>query len=87
MKTTLLSLFAALALAACGGGNNSSPDAHQIHEIDANIVDAGPQPDASCYTNPVTHHQIINACTTAEQIHKTPVLPNRLADGGLPPLP
>lgn len=89
MNLRILSLLAALALgtAACGGDDASTPDAHHITEIDAAIIDAGPTPDASCYTNPTTHHQIINGCTDAEQIHKTPVLPNLLPDGGLPPLP
>ena len=47
-------------------------------------TDAGP---TDCFTNPTTHFEIINACTTAEKVDKTPVLPLDLPDGGLKPLP
>ena len=30
------------------------------------------RPDASCFTNPTTHNEIINACTTAQKIYKHP---------------
>lgn len=73
-------LVLALALAACSDDVPVNPDARP--------VDAGVTPDdASCFTNPTTHLEIINACTTAEKVYKNPVLPLRLADGGLPPLP
>lgn len=45
----------------------------------------GGAPD--CYMNPMTHVEIINACTDAERVDKTPDLPLLGADGGLPPLP
>jgi hypothetical protein len=45
----------------------------------------GGAPD--CYPNPMTYVEIINACTTAQQVDVTPVLPLLQADGGLPPLP
>jgi hypothetical protein len=44
-----------------------------------------PEPD--CYMNPKTHHEIINACTDAQAVDKTPSLPLRQPDGSLPPLP
>jgi hypothetical protein len=49
---------------------------------------APPSPDASdCFTNPKTHFEIINACTSAQKIAKSPSLPLLLPDGGLPPPP
>lgn len=46
---------------------------------------AGGAPD--CTMNPMTHVEIINACTDAEKIDKKPVLPLLKPDGSLPPLP
>lgn len=46
---------------------------------------AGGDPD--CFTNPKTHLEIINACTNAEKVDKTPKVPLLLPDGGLPALP
>jgi hypothetical protein len=45
-------------------------------------------PDMGCYGNPMTHIEIINACTTSKQLDK-PTNPNLpFLDGGLlPPLP
>jgi hypothetical protein len=80
-RSLLIPIFAA-ALAACGGGKNTSP-------ADAGVPDgppAGP-PDAACFTNPHTHYEIINACTNAQAVDKHPNLPLLLPDGGLPPLP
>ena len=47
----------------------------------------GGMPD--CYTNPMTHIEIINACTTPDvvKIDKQPNLPQLNPDGSLPPLP
>ena len=73
MRAVFLSLVVVLA-AACGDDGPPLQD------------DARP-PDASCFTNPTTHLEIINACTTAEKIYKDPELPLLLPDGGLPPLP
>jgi hypothetical protein len=51
---------------------------------DAFLPDGAP---ADCYTNPKTHFEIINACTTAQKITKNPTLPLLYSDGGLPPTP
>jgi hypothetical protein len=53
---------------------------------DAGVVDA-PSGDAACFTNPQTHEEIINACTSAQKIYKVTMLPLLHADGTLPPLP
>jgi hypothetical protein len=83
MRTAIVTILIAL-VAACGDeGGTANPDAAAP---DAGVTDA-PGPDASCFTNPQTHVEIINACTTAEKIDKQPVLPLLRPDGSLPPLP
>ena len=79
MRWLIIPIF---VLAACGGNGNGTPG-------DARPADApmtGP-PDASCFMNPQTHYEIINACTNAQAVDKQPNLPLLLPDGGLPPLP
>ena len=44
-------------------------------------------PDAPCFTDPHTHYEIINACTTAQKIYKNDRPALQLPDGGLPALP
>jgi hypothetical protein len=74
-------VFAALSLVfaiACGHSNGTTP-------ADA-AVDAGP-PDASCFTDPKTYNEIINACTTAVKVYKDSHPALLRSDGSLPPLP
>ena len=78
-----LLLIPVFVIAACGSDAKGTEDAR----ADAPIVVDGGAPDASCFTNPTTHHEIINACTNAQFVDKNPTLPLRLPDGGLPPLP
>lgn len=70
-----------LLAAACGDRG--------VHAHDAAVHDAGGDapPDASCFENPQTHHEIINACTTAQKIYKDSHPPLLEPDGTLPPLP
>lgn len=75
-------LWICLLLAACGGDNNVKQDAQGPH--DAGIDSP---PDASCFTNPQTHNEIINACTTAQKVYKDSHPPLLNSDGTLPPLP
>ena len=71
----------ALAFAACGGDDGAKKDAGVV-------MDAPPGgPDASCFTNPTTHEEIINACTTAQKIYKNSHPALLGSDGSLPPLP
>ena len=74
-------MFVLAVVVGCGG----DPKVKQ----DAGPQDAGvdPTPDASCFENPQTHHEIINACTDAQQIYKNSRPPLLNADGTLPPLP
>jgi hypothetical protein len=82
------SLAVVFLLSACGDGDEAIVDGSG--DVDAATVDSGgvvdAGADASCYIDPVTHLEIINACTTAQKIDKHPELP-LLTDGGLPPLP
>jgi len=50
-------------------------------------VDGGDGGPGDCFTDPKTHFEIINACTTATKIAKNPTLSKLSPDGGLPPLP
>jgi hypothetical protein len=59
---------------------SSGPD-----EISDTSGDTGEPED--CFRNPTTHLEIINACTTAVVIKKTPNLTGLNNDGSLPPLP
>jgi hypothetical protein len=78
MRALLVGLSLAFA-AACGDHPSDQPQ-------DAG-VDASGTPDASCFENPQTHAEIINACTTAQKVYKKPTLSLLKADGSLPPLP
>ena len=76
-------IFAVLILAfapACGDDGNTV-------KKDAGVDAPAGGPDASCFDNPQTHFEIINACTTAQKIYKTARPPLQNADGSLPPLP
>lgn len=86
--------FVLLGLAACDEGSavkEPAPSPSGTSTTDAGGpatggdggADGGP---SDCFENPKTHYEIINACTGATKIAKTPVLPKLLPDGGLPPL-
>jgi len=76
-------LFIALSLvlaSACGDDGNTDTGPK-----DAGVIDT--PADASCFENPTTHYEIINACTNAQKIYKTTRPPLQNADGSLPALP
>lgn len=81
MKYLFLAPVLALVV-ACGDDTpeNNNPDGGTNNPADASTTD-------DCFTNPTTHEEIINACTTAVKVEKTPVLPLLNSDGTLPPLP
>jgi hypothetical protein len=74
-----LMLAVGFALAACG----TPATTNDSGVLDAGLVDAGP----GCSSTPTTHLELINACTTAVAIVRTPTLPLLQPDGGVPPLP
>ena len=78
MRAILSGAGVAILLAsACGASSPPAP-----------ADDGGPHlADGGCYLHPHTHAEIINACTDAGFIDKSPTLPLLQADGGLPPLP
>jgi hypothetical protein len=93
-----LCIGAVLALVAgCSdntpNNNNGAPDFAMMAPPDMAMAPTGDMaqpvvgPDLGCFMNPMTHIQIINACTNAMQTDKTPVLPLLNKDGTLPPLP
>ena len=76
-------VFAFCVFAAACGDNRKGPGDGGL-PADA-AVDAAP--DASCFMNPTTHEEIINACTTAQKYYKDSHPPLLNSDGTLPPLP
>ena len=78
-------LFLAAALMSAGACGNNSGSHHDAGVVDTAGGDGGL--DASCFTNPQTNYEIINACTSAEQIYKPGRPPLQNADGSLPALP
>jgi hypothetical protein len=80
MKSTwVIVLFLAIG---CGSDDNAKQDAGNMPH-DAGVS----EPDASCFNNPTTHYEIINACTTAQKIYKDSHPPLLKPDGTLPALP
>ena len=77
MRASIILLFAV----ACGNDPKTKQDAGP-HDAG---IDAAP--DASCFTNPQTHYEIINACTDAQKIYKDSKPPLLKPDGTLPALP
>lgn len=81
-------IFTVVALAFAGGCGEDNPvhkDAAVTH--DAPVDAGGGGPDASCFTDPHTHYEIINACTTAQKVYKPGRPALELPDGGLPAAP
>jgi hypothetical protein len=76
---TLINLLVVFGT-ACGSDDNTPP---QDAPADASVT----VPDASCFMNPTTHKEIINACTNAQKIERNVTPPLLNPDGTLPPLP
>jgi hypothetical protein len=83
MRAAILLALSLLAMGACGNNAATKHDAG----VDDAPADAAGGPDASCFTNPQTHYEIINACTGAEKIFKPGRPPLENPDGSLPQLP
>lgn len=83
----------ALTPVGCGNGSESPADMAQVRPDggltgpDMTALPDMTQVEPDCFDNPMSNYEIINACTTAEKIKKTAVLPLLNADGTLPSLP
>lgn len=73
-------------LVACGDSGSSSPSDLAVGQVAPPDL-TPPGPDLGCYPHPETYQALLNACTTAMSIDKTPVVPLLNKDGTLPPLP
>jgi hypothetical protein len=86
----MCALFLAATLAACGSSSSSNDaGAHDASATTDGGVDCTTKYNGggtNCAMNPMTHLEIINACTTAQKIEKHPVLPMLNADCSLPPI-
>ena len=80
--STKILMLLALGLAPAGGCGDGTKTVEPAPDAPP---DSPPPPD--CYTNPTTHEEIINACTTAQSVEKEVDLPLLNEDGSLPPLP
>lgn len=76
-----------LTLGACGGGSGSGEVDAAPDPVDARRGDGGTTVDASCFDDPQTHAQLLNACVDWQHVDKVPVTPLLNDDGTLPPLP
>ena len=82
----LLAIFTTVSLAFVAACSDDAAVKHDAGVHDA-PADAAGGPDASCFTDPHTHNEIINACTTAQKVYKNDRPALQLPDGGLPPTP
>ena len=85
IRVLFSALAVSIAVAACGS-SKTTPDTGTA-STPPDAATAAPDAGPTCFTNPKTHVEIINACTGSQGIAKNPTLPLLLADGGLPPLP
>lgn len=81
MRAAIFLAVCVLGVGACGSNHKTPTDGG----VDTPPADSGL--DASCFTNPQTHYELINACTSAEKVYKPGRPPLQNADGSLPPLP
>ena len=78
ITVAVLSAALAVGLSAAGCGSNSGTSAD---------LEGNSNADGGCVTNPTTHVEIINRCTSAESYDKIPFYPMLAPNGELPMLP
>jgi hypothetical protein len=83
----MLAIFTFLSLAFAGGCSDDAAVNHDAGVHDAPVDSGAGGPDASCFTDPHTNNEIINACTTAQKVYKNDRPALQYPDGGLPPTP
>jgi hypothetical protein len=83
-------LMLTMLFAACSGNsnnkNNPPPDMAMAMQPDLSPVE-NPDLEPACSQNPMTHLELINACTGADFVDKMPYYPTLAPNGQLPPLP
>jgi hypothetical protein len=79
LASVVLMSLVALVVAGCGGNNNNGGDMGGGGSADM----AG----GGCVANPMTHLEIINACTDSQSVDITPFYPAAAPNGVLPALP
>jgi hypothetical protein len=77
---TIFPVLALVFAAACGDSGDTPKDA-PAPQIDAGVA------DASCFNDPHTYNEIVNACTSAVKVYKGSHPALIKPDGTLPPLP
>jgi hypothetical protein len=82
-----VAIFSVLVLAFAAGCGEDGATKHDAGVHDAPVDAGGGGTDAACFTDPHTHNEIINACTTAQKVYVTSRPALQLPDGGLPPAP
>jgi hypothetical protein len=81
MKIRTISPVLALVFAAACGDSGDTPKDAPAQQIDAGVA------DASCFNDPHTYNEIVNACTSAVKVYKDSHPALIKPDGTLPPLP
>ncbi|MDB4956585.1 MAG: hypothetical protein JWO36_4154 [Myxococcales bacterium] len=79
--------IAVIVTLACSPACSDSANTQKDAGVKDGGVDGGGGPDASCFTNPMTHYEIINACTGSQKIYKVSHPALLGSDGTLPALP
>jgi hypothetical protein len=86
MRALIVATIATVALAFVGACSDDANNGPKDAAVETDAPSSG-GPDASCFTNPTTYTEIINACTTAQKVYKQTTLPLLGSGGSLPPLP
>ena len=73
-------LAMAVTVSGCGGGNGNNGGA-------GGTGGGGGGGTSDCSMNPMTHLEIINACTDAQSVDISPFFPASAPNGTLPALP
>jgi hypothetical protein len=91
MKTMMKILLLVGVLGAIGVacGDNSNNNNNPPDMTMPSLPDLAESPDMAvgCVSNPMTHVEIINACTNADTFDVMPFYPTLAPNGMLPPLP
>lgn len=82
LASVVLMTLVALVVAGCGGNGNNGGDMGGGGGGGGSDMAGG-----GCVSNPMTHLEIINACTDSQSVDITPFYPSAAPNGMLPALP